>query len=375
MVRHAGILLLFLAFVACKGDVGSQGPVGPAGEPGPAGVAGPAGATGPQGPAGPEGEPGETLDWSAVIEDQGLGDAVYAIGVQVQGKNYVLGTGFVAHFWNAVWTNARVVQAVLVSTQFIADLNPRAFAVKSGTEIGGPDTYWLDETFLVHPDFDGTAGSPDAALLIIDANITDLPFFLPRDQAQGLSVGQPIGSIGFPEEESGEAVNVPIATFRDGTIGALRPFGDEVATPANSRVIRHNLDVSGRTSGSLIFDHSGYIVGMNFAGIYRVAYNQRTGEPMRVLTENHGHAIRVDELWRLYDLGRVRSRVVPEVAGGNRVVPGVAGGIVPGAAGGVVPGAAGGRTDVPVVLHPEQDYPHESYVAFPENWNGETVAP
>ena len=371
MLRHAGILLLFLVFVACKGDVGPQGPVGPAGEPG---AAGPAGAAGQQGPAGPAGETGETLDWSAVIEDEDLADVVYAIGVQVQGKNYVLGTGFVAHFYNAVWTNARVVQAVLVSTQFIADLNPRAFAVKSGTEVGGDDTYWLN-TFWVHPDFDGTAGSPDAALLIIDANITELSFFLPRDQVQGLSVGQPIGTIGFPEEESGEAVNVPIATFRDGTIGALRPFGDEVPTQANSRVIRHNLDQSGRTSGSLIFDHTGYVVGMNFAGIYRVAYNQRTGEPMRVPTENHGHAIRVDELWRLYDLVRGGSRVVPEVAGG--IVPGVAGGnrVVPGVAGGIVPGVAGGRTDVPVVLHPEQDYPHESYVAFPENWNGETVAP
>ena len=367
MLRRAGILLLFLVFIACKGDVGPRGPTGPQGPAGPAGDAGAAGVQGPAGetgPAGSQGEPGETLDWSAVVEDEGLGDAVYAIGVQVQGKNYVLGTGFVAHFWNAVWTNARVVQAVLISTQFVADLNPRAFAVKSGTEVGGDDTYWLN-TFWVHPDYDGTAGSPDAALLIIDANITELSFFLPRDQVQGLSVGQPIGTIGFPEEESGEAVNVPIATFRDGTIGALRPFGDEVPTPDNSRVIRHNLDLSGRTSGSLIFDHTGYIVGMNFAGIYRVAYNQRTGEPRRVPNENPGRAIRVDELWRLYDL----------VRGGSRVVPDVSGRIVPGVAGRIVPGASGGRTDVPVVLHPEEDYPHESYVAFPENWNGETVAP
>lgn len=367
MLRHAGILLLFLVLIACKGDTGPQGPVGPAGETGAAGPVGPAGI---QGPAGPQGEPGETLDWSDVIEDQNLADAAYAIGVQVQGKNYVLGTGFVAHFYNAIWTNARIVQAVLISTQFIADLNPRAFAVKSGTEVGGPDTYWL-ETFWVHPDYDGTAGSPDAALLIIDANITDLPFYLPRDQAQGLRPGQPIGSIGFPEEESGEPVNVPIATFRDGTISALRPFGDEVPTQGNSRVIQHNLDVSGRTSGSLIFDHSGYIVGMNFAGIYRVVYDQRTGEPTRVPTANPGLAVRVDELWRLYDL----------VVGGSRVVPDVAGGVVSGVAGGIVPGLAGRRTgsegpaDVPVVLNPEQDYPHDSYMAFPDNWNGETEIP
>lgn len=345
MLRQSGSLLLFLVFLACEGPTGPQGPQGPVGEAGAAGAQGPQGI---QGPAGPQGEPGTTLDWSDVITTANLGDAVYAIGVQVQGRNYVLGSGFAAHFRNAVWTNAHIVQAVLVTTQFIEHLNPRPFAVKSGTEIGGADTYWL-QNFWVHPDYDGTAGTPDAALLIIDANLTDLPFFLPRDQAQGLRVGQPVGTIGFLEELSEGPVNVPIATFRDGTISALRPFADEVATPANSRVIQHNLDLSGRTSGSLIFDHSGYIIGMNFAGIYRVAYDQRTGQPTRIVSENPGLALRVDELWRLYDLA----------SGGSRAVTGV----------------SGRRTDVPLVVVPEQDYPHACYRPFPEDWNGETEVP
>ncbi|MYH19811.1 MAG: hypothetical protein F4014_03680 [Gemmatimonadetes bacterium] len=324
-----------------------MGPAGPTGE------TGSTGAVGPQGPAGPQGEPGVALDWSAVIEDQNLGDSVYAIGVQVQGRNYILGSGFVAHFWNAVWTNAHVVQAVLVSIGFIEDLDPRPFAVKSGTEVGGADTYWL-QNFWVHPGYDGTAGSPDAALLIIDAELTDLPFFLPRDQVQGLQVGQPIGTIGFPEELTGETVNVPIATFRDGTISALRPFDDEVPMPGNSRVIQHNLDLPGRTSGSLIFDHQGYIVGMNFAGIFRVVYDQRTGEPMRIPSENPGLAIRVDELWRLYDVA----------SGAGRIATGFS-----------QAGAAGRNADVPFLLVPEQDYPHASYRPFPDGWNGGTLLP
>ena len=349
MLRLAGILSIVLVLLACKGPAGPAGPVGPAGQTGAAGPAGPAGVLGP---AGPQGEPGETLDWSDVIEDQNLGKAVYAIGVQVQGRNYILGTGFVAHFWNAVWTNAHVAQAVIISPGFIEDLNPRPFAVKSGTEVGGADTYWL-QNFWVHPAYDGTAGSPDAALLIIDAELTDLPFFLPRDQVQELRAGQPVGTIGFPEEVSGEAVTVPIATFRDGTISALRPFDDEVPTPANSRVIQHNLDATGRTSGSLVFDHQGYIVGMNFAGYFRVVYDQRTGEPTRIPSENPGLAVRVDELWRLYD-----------VAAGRRVVPDVASGDV-----------SGSFTGAPIVLQPEREYPHDAYVAYPDNWNGETVLP
>lgn len=352
MLRYSASLLLLVVLLACEGPEGPegpQGPVGPAGESGTTGAAGPAGV---QGPPGPQGEPGETLDWSDVIEDQNLGNAVYAIGVQVQEKNYVLGTGFVAHFYNAIWTNVHIVQAVLITSQFIEDLNPRPFAVKSGTEIGGPDTYWL-ETFWVHPDYDGTSGSPDVALLSIDANITDLPFFLPRDQIQGLRVGQPVGTIGFVEETSVEPVTVPIATFKDGTIGALRPFGDETATPDNSRAIQHNLDLSGRTSGSLLFDHSGYIIGMNFASIFRVIYDDQTGQPTRIPSENPGLAVRVDELWQLYDLARGR-KVVPDVVGG---------------------GVTGSFTDGPIVLQPEQDYPNESYMPFPDNWNGETSLP
>ena len=349
MLRHSGILLLFLVFLACKGPAGPAGPAGPVGETGPAGPTGPAGT---QGPAGAQGEPGQTLDWSDVIATENLGDAVYAIGIQVQGKNYVLGSGFTAHFWNAVWTNAHVVQAVLITTRFIEHLDPRPFAVKSGTEIGGADTYWLND-YWVHPGYDGTAGTPDVALLIIDANLADVPFFLPRDQIQGLSVGQPIGTIGFPEELSGESVAVPVATFRGGAISALRPFADAVATPENSRIIQHDLDLGGRTSGSLVFDHQGYIIGMNFAGIYRVVYDDRTGKPRRIPSENPGLAVRADELWRLYDT------VSGNAASARRVVP----------------DASGRRTVVPSVLLPEQDYPHASYMPYPDDWNGETELP
>ena len=89
---------------------------------------------------------------------------------------------------------------------------------------------------------------------------------------------------------------------------------------------------------------------MNFASIYRVTYDDQTGQPTRISSENSGLAIRVDELWRLYDRAS---------ASGRRVVSDETGSI----------------TDSPIVLDPEQDYPHESYLPFPKNWNGETVLP
>lgn len=91
---------------------------------------------------------------------------------------------------------------------------------------------------------------------------------------------------------------------------------------------------------------------MKFAGIDRVAYDQRNGKPTRIVSDNHGMAIRVDELWSLYNLA----------SGTGRMVAGLSGG-----------GAPGRHTDVPFVLSHEQDYLHDACMAFPKDWNGETL--
>ncbi len=355
MIIRFSILLLFIALLACEGkpgptgSSGSRGPAGPQGSVGSIGPIGPqgeTGQTGAQGPAGPQGSAGEPLNWADVIEEGNIDEAVYAIGVRVRGQNYVLGSGFVAHFTNAIWTNAHVVEAVISEIRSIAYLDPRPFAVKSGTVVGGSDTYWLN-TYRLHPNYDGTTVSPDVALLIIDASLTGLPSFLPRDHIHGLRVGQPIATMGFPGELSETPKEVPIATFKEGTISAMRPFADVIATPENSRVIQHNLDLTGGTSGSLIFDHEGFIIGINHAGYERIVYDVN-GNPQRVPTGNIGLGIRVDEMWSLFDQTRVR-RTAPKVAG---------------------------RTASTVLeLLPSRDYPHSTYQPFPVNWNGETVVP
>ena len=345
-------MLLFVALSACEGKPGPTGPAGSRGAAGPQGSAGEPGQTGAQGPAGQtgatgqQGPAGEPRNWADVIEEGNIDEAVYAIGVRIRGRNYVLGSGFVAQYRNAIWTNAHVVNGVIEQIKTVAHLNPRPFAVKSGTIVGGPNTYWLN-TYSTHPDYDGTTTSPDVALLIIDASLTGLPSFLPRDRIHGLRVGQPIATMGFPGELSEIPKEVPIATFKEGTISALRPFADVIATPENSRVIQHNLDLTGGTSGSLIFDHEGFIIGINHAGYERIVYDV-TGKPQRVPTGNIGLGIRVDEMWRLFDLTRAR-RTVPRVAGR--------------------------RVSTALELLPSQDYPHATYQPFPENWNGETILP
>ena len=88
-MRRLILMLTLTVFVGCEGPVGPQGPQGTAGPTGttggqgPQGTGGPLGPTGPEGPEGPEGPigpHGETLDWSDVLANSQIEEAVYAIG-------------------------------------------------------------------------------------------------------------------------------------------------------------------------------------------------------------------------------------------------------------------------------------------------------
>ena len=54
------------------------------------------------------------------------------------------------------------------------------------------------------------------------------------------------------------------------TLSSLRPFYDVAfdRDPQNAgRVVHYNMSLAGGTSGSPVFDHNGYIVAVNYAGI------------------------------------------------------------------------------------------------------------
>lgn len=352
MFQRLGGMLLLVAMLACAGERGPTGPAGSSGSAGPAGPtgapgsAGPAGVQGAQGVAGPQGPAGEPLNWADVIEEGQLNDATYAIGYQVLGFNFVVGSGFNAHFSDVIWTNAHVVRGLIKGLASVRHLDPLPFAVKTGTEISGSDSYALN-TYIEHPEYNGTVASPDVAVLIVEADFGQVPSFLPRNMARNLRVGQPIGTIGFPGEIADPFTSFPIATFKDGTISALRPYGTERPSADNSRVVQHNLDLSGGTSGSLIFDHEGFIIAVNNAGTERLVFDQHTGRPQRIPSGNIGFGIRVDDVWRLVDLGESGTSARTAVSGRRILMRSLT----------------------------SQDYPHATYQPFPENWNGETILP
>ena len=276
------------------------------------------------------------------MEDNNLDDAIYAIGYEVLGFNFLIGTGFSAHYTDVIWTNAHVVQGIIEVLSVLSILNPTPFAVKSGTPIGGSHTYALN-TFFTHPSYDGTTLSPDVAMLLISEEFTSVPSFLPRDFASGLRVGQPIATMGFPGEIEALNTTVPIASFKDGTISALRPFNPTTTsvTAANNKYVQHNLDLSGGTSGSPIFDHEGWIVAINNSGTESLVFDQNTGAPTRVPTGNIGFGIRIDEVWEMIDIITANKPVA-----------------------------------LPLSSHQQERFDRSDvYLPFPINWDGTTIYP
>jgi len=228
---------------------------------------------------------------------------MYAIGYNVLGFNFLIGSGFNAHYTDAIWTNAHVANGLSQVLRDLAAYNPTPFAVKSGTVVGGSDTYVLD-LFYTHPDYTGGTNSPDIAILVVSGVFTSPPAFLPREFTTALRVGQPIATMGFPGEIQSLNTTIPIASFKDGTISAMRPFNPATTsiTAENNKFVQHNLDLSGGSSGSPIFDQAGWIIAINNSGTERLTIDATTGAPTRIPSGNIGFGIRSDEAWRLVDL-------------------------------------------------------------------------
>ena len=328
------LVLVAVGLLGCEQGLGTQGPPGPRG---PQGEQGLQGERGPQGDRGPQGEPGEALDWSDVVSETEIPNAIYALGISLSGgRNYVVGTGFAAHYTNVLWTNAHVALALRDNLDVLSSLNPIPFAVKTGTPIGASGTHILT-AYEIHRKYDGSASSPDIAVVYINADLTEFAEFLPRNFATRLRVGQPIATMGFPGEVNHPYTAAPIATFKDGTISALRPYSisETEVTPDNSRYVQHNLDLSGGTSGSPIFDHYGWVIAVNNSGTEKLVFDVRTGRPERIPTGNIGFGIRVDEVWSFIDS---------------------------------IPDSRASRVEAP--LNSKRG---TGYQAFPANWNGKTT--
>lgn len=339
---HRWLLVISLLFISCQGEVGPTGPQGvqgPAGATGaqggqgPVGTQGPAGAAGAQGERGPQGVPGipgETLNWADVMEDGHLLDTAYVVGVVTDEDTWTGGTAYAAHYRNMLFTNAHVVEAVLELIQELEDEghpNPRGYVTRSNTRIGESETYYWQD-YEIHDGYNGDFDSPDLALIRLDQDLPHaaIPRILPREYVDDLRVGQPLGTIGFPGSLAPETFIRAIPTFKDGTLSALRPFWGQDSERAD--ILHYNLLIEGGTSGSPVFDHNGFIVATNYAGLVDII--EVDGEVLAEIGTSHDAGIHVRHMWGLVD----------QV--------------------GELPAARVAITD-------------SAYQPYPENWNGETI--
>ncbi len=344
MNRCSALTLATIFLIAgCTGD---PGPIGPQGATGPQGVQGITGGTGPEGPqgpggpqggTGPQGPEGDPLDWGRVLTEHRIQKTTYLLGFfytsPQDGRSRFLNycSAFAAYYTSMIWTNAHCVDGMLEVLDEWADRNPRFLVVQAGTTFDG-QAYWVNhDRYWKHPAYDGTPYSEDVGLVDIEGDLPVLFNLLPREYADAISVGQPIGTLGFPgeNESTGEAADVRItATFKAGVVSAMRLMGE---TPHVQ--LQYDFDVTGGTSGSPVFDHNGWIVGLNHSAI-EAEVRDTAGDIVQISLGSLGFGIRVDAIWTLID-----------------------------------------HLDGPTQVAPPNAYPHVSYQPFPDNWNGETILP
>lgn len=317
------------------GEDGEQGPQGPPGTDGEQGPQGPEGPEGPQGPAGPRGEP---LVWADVLEENRVEEAVYAVGFRYtdprDDNRYFLAfcTGFAAHYDSAVFTNAHCVEAGRGYLDSWAQFDPLLGVVQSGTW----DFYSVEGEGVMHPDYDGSTRSEDVGVFHIQGTVPHKLRLLPREMTQLLTVGQPVGTLGYPGElgsAGGDARPIAVPTFKDGIVSALRLIDGGTASHVE---VQYNFDTTGGTSGSAVFDHLGYVVAVNHASVV-TRIPTTGGDTINVGAGSLNLGIRVDEAWDLIE--HLEASASPQRPA------------------------------------PMPSYPHAEYQPFPENWNGEVVTP
>lgn len=321
-------LVSLAVFVACSQDSGPTGPAS-AGDTildSASGAAGTTVGTGTTGTAGPSDATGSAatsdttdtgdgsssvynagqnaVNWADVIDGANLYDNIYAIYYVPEGTyNFTfIGTGFAAGFSNVLWTNAHVVHELYVRPGVKAFEFEFAFAQRSGSDwsdSSSPSFFVLDDVrFIVHPDYDEATESEDVAAFIFqDEPFRDepLPSLLPERFVDDLRAGQPVGTLGFPAElprlTGPDKIVTP--TFKPGTLSALRSLE---TGGQNKRQLQYNLTTTGGTSGSPVFDHLGFIIGIHYGGYGGRKFVDVDGDTINVNTVNASFAIRADAL-------------------------------------------------------------------------------
>lgn len=287
MKTQSTLMLLFLGMLACSSGGGRSNLTGPDPAPPPSSGA---------------------VNWQSVIPQ--VAPNVYAVAIETNQGLIVFGTAFsIAQSFvrggstgGLLATNAHVVEAIFeiqedaqAAFEKGAITSYRFVAIRNNTALGSFGTF-LIQWAVMHPEYTGSPFSPDVGIVHVDRSLPSAMVLAPTSELTALQVGQPIGTLGFPGEISGSDPQ-PIATFKDGTISALRTFSPSIpVTPSLTFIVQHNLATTGGTSGSPIFDGHGRVVAVSNSGVETIAVNPETGTSRRIPIGDLSFGIRADAL-------------------------------------------------------------------------------
>ncbi len=256
-------------------------------------------------------------DWSLVVARASR--SVYAVlhGTFVDEDEVdftFIGTGFSVDT-ETLLTNGHIADALVgldqqvqsFNRRFGASVQTRWILVRNlANRLRYGSNFFFASGVAVHPDWNPrSVTSPDVAVLrLADEKFPRQVALVSSVAAMRLRVGEPIATLGFPGELQGSRLSnfLPIATFKDGSVSALRP--PQPGQPYSARtayIVQHNLDLSGGTSGSPIFNRLGEVVAINNAGIERLVLTIG-GNPARVSQAALGFGIRADKIHELLEL-------------------------------------------------------------------------
>ncbi len=225
----------------------------------------------------------------------------------------------------AIVTNGHIVDALLFYNEEVEAFNDRwkmdleswwlVVQNLTSTHRYKYNYYWVG-TYQFHRDWDEEdVSSPDVALLRQSEGTISAYNRLPlatSSEARRLRIGAPVGTLGFPGELQAHDLSdlYPVATFKDGTISAIRmPDEESTYNAREAYIVQHNLDLSGGTSGSPIFTAEGKVVAINNSGIVATALTFG-GIPTQVSQASLGFGIRSDKIHELLSQAGVTAKPV-----------------------------------------------------------------
>jgi len=240
---------------------------------------------------------------TGVEEEQDINDLIpelkkqcYMIGVAIEGHMYGLGSGF-AISNDRIMTNAHVVNGLVELAEKYGTEGYSFVAVRDGGRVDHECSFVLD-SFTIHPEYnpENQYTYDFAVVTIKSGTISDYCSIENDGCLYAIGEGDDIYTIGFPGETGDQNTIQPIATYKNGSVSALRPFNQN-STASNQYtnvVIQHNLNTTGGTSGSPIFNKNGKVIGINCSAEFEFIRNS-DGTINRIPVGDIAYAIRIDQ--------------------------------------------------------------------------------